>query len=92
MVKENADNAWALPGGWGDIGLSPSEVAIKRYKKLFIQCEIIGGKPKTGTETSAVDFFAKNQLPPLSEARNTESQIRLAFKHLHNPKQPVYLD
>jgi len=23
MVREKQDGAWALPGGWGDIGLSP---------------------------------------------------------------------
>jgi ADP-ribose pyrophosphatase YjhB (NUDIX family) len=123
MVKEDVDNVWALPGGWGDIGLSPSEVAVNEVQeesgfevkatkligvmdkkfhshpssayhvyKLFIQCEIVGGKAETGIETSAVDFFAENELPPLSVARNTESQIQLAFKHLHNPRQPVYLD
>lgn len=123
MVKEEADDAWALPGGWGDIGLSPSEVAVKEVQeesgfdvkatklisvmdknfhahppsayhvyKLFIQCEIIGGKPETGIETSAVDFFAEHELPPLSLARNTKSQIQLAFKHLHHPKRSVYLD
>lgn len=123
MVKEEVDDVWALPGGWGDIGLSPSEVVVKEVQeesgfevkvtkligvidkkfhshpssayhvyKLFIQCEIVGGKAETGMETSAVDFFAENDLPPLSVARNTESQIQLAFKHLHNPQEPVYLD
>ncbi|NQX71072.1 NUDIX hydrolase [Paenibacillus alba] len=29
LVKERADGAWALPGGWADIGLTPSEVAVK---------------------------------------------------------------
>ena len=29
LVKEKADGKWALPGGWGDIGYSPSEVAVK---------------------------------------------------------------
>lgn len=33
MVKEEADNVWALPGGWGDIGLSPSEVAVKEVQE-----------------------------------------------------------
>ncbi|KKI90842.1 ADP-ribose pyrophosphatase [Bacillus sp. SA1-12] len=123
MVQENTDGAWSLPGGWGDIGLTPSEVAVKEVKeeagfdvkavklisvldkkchphppspyhvyKMFIQCEIIGGHPKEGIETSAVEFFAENELPPLSIARNTKSQIQLAFKHLHNPQEPVYFD
>ncbi|MEI3607156.1 NUDIX hydrolase [Pseudogracilibacillus sp. SE30717A] len=123
MVRENTDGNWSLPGGWGDIGLTPSEVAIKETKeesgfdvkaikllgildkkchphppspyhvyKMFIQCEIIGGQAKEGIETDAVEFFSENNLPSLSIARNTESQIKLAFKHLHNPQEPVYFD
>ncbi|MDD9781373.1 NUDIX hydrolase [Priestia megaterium] len=123
MVKENSDGSWALPGGWADIGLTPSEVAVKEVKeesgfdvkavkllavmdmkchphppspfhiyKMFIQCEIIGGQPMKGLETSAVEFFSENKLPPLSIARNTQSQIEMAFKHLYNPKEPVYFD
>lgn len=123
MVKENSDGNWSLPGGWGDIGLTPSEVAVKEVKeesgievkaikllgvldmkchphppspyhiyKIFIQCEIIGGEPKEGIETNAVGYFSLNNLPPLSIARNTESQIRLVFKHLHNPQEPAFFD
>jgi ADP-ribose pyrophosphatase YjhB (NUDIX family) len=123
MVRENTDGNWSLPGGWADIGLTPSEVVVKEVKeesgfdvkaikllavfdkkchphppspfhvyKMFIQCEIIGGEPKKGIETSAVGFFAENELPPLSIARNTKTQIDMAFKHLHNPQEPVYFD
>lgn len=123
MVRETNDGDWSLPGGWGDIGLTPSEVAVKEVKeesgfdvkpikliavldkkchphppspyhvyKIFIQCEIIGGQSKESIETDAVEFFAENGLPKLSIARNTESQIHLAFKHLHNPDEPVYFD
>lgn len=123
MVRENNDGDWSLPGGWADIGLTPSEVAVNEVKeesgfdvkaikliavldkkchphppspfhvyKMFIQCEIIGGKPQVGIETNGIDFFAENELPSLSIARNTESQIQLAFKHLHNPQEPVYFD
>jgi ADP-ribose pyrophosphatase YjhB (NUDIX family) len=123
LVRENADGKWALPGGWGDIGLTPSEVAVKEVKeesgfdveaikligvldkkchphplspyhvyKMFIQCEIIGGEAKEGIETNAVDFFAENELPSLSIGRSTESQIKLAFKHLGNPQELAYLD
>lgn len=123
LVRENTDGDWALPGGWGDIGLTPSEVAVKEVKeesgfdvkaikllgvldkkchphppsafhvyKMFIQCEIIGGQAMNGIETSAVEFFAETELPPLSLTRNTESQIKMAFKHLHNPQEPVQFD
>lgn len=33
LVREKADGAWALPGGWADIGLSPSEVAVKEVQE-----------------------------------------------------------
>ncbi|MCZ8537079.1 NUDIX hydrolase [Paenisporosarcina quisquiliarum] len=123
MVREKLDGDWSLPGGWADIGLSPSEVAIKEVKeesgfdvkatkllavldkkchphppspfhvyKIFIQCEIIGGQPVKGIETTAVEFFSENEIPPLSIARNTKTQIEMAFKNLTNTKEFVYLD
>ncbi|MEK6455436.1 NUDIX hydrolase [Caldifermentibacillus hisashii] len=123
LVKENSDDSWSLPGGWADIGLTPSEVAIKEVKeesgfdvkpvkllgvldkkrhphppspyhvyKIFIQCEIIGGGPQTGIETTAVGFFAENELPKLSEGRNTRSQIEMLFRQVNNPQEPVYFD
>lgn len=33
LVQEKLDGDWALPGGWGDIGLSPTEVAVKEIKE-----------------------------------------------------------
>lgn len=33
LVREKLDGAWALPGGWADIGLSPSEIAVKEIKE-----------------------------------------------------------
>ena len=123
MVRENTDGNWALPGGWGDIGFTPSEVAVKEVKeeagfdvramklisvfdkkchphppspyhvyKVFIQCEIIGGESQPGIETSEVGFFHEDELPELSVERNTESQIKLSFKHLRNPLEPAYFD
>nr|WP_263327167.1 NUDIX hydrolase [Neobacillus sp. Marseille-Q6967] len=123
MVQEKSDGKWALPGGWADIGLTPSEVAVKEVKeesgfdvkalkllavtdhkchphppspyhiyKLFIHCEIVGGAPAQGIETSGVQFFEENKMPPLSTARNTKSQIEMAFKYLKNPQENVYFD
>lgn len=123
MVREKMDGRWALPGGWADIGLSPTEVAVKEAKeesgfevrairllavhdkkfhphppspyhvyKLFIQCEIIGGQAAIGAETSEVKFFSENDLPEeLSIERNTESQIRMAFR-LSREKEQVECD
>lgn len=33
LVKEKLDGKWSLPGGWGDIGFSPSEVITKEIKE-----------------------------------------------------------
>jgi len=58
--------------------------------KLFIQCEITGGEAlMTTTETSDLRFFALEEFPfhELSVARNTESQIRMMFDHLSDPKK-----
>lgn len=29
LVRERADGRWSLPGGWADVGYSPTEVAVK---------------------------------------------------------------
>jgi ADP-ribose pyrophosphatase YjhB (NUDIX family) len=33
MVREKVDGLWSLPGGWADIGYSPSEVAVKESRE-----------------------------------------------------------
>jgi len=46
MVREKSDGKWALPGGWADIGLSPSEVVVKEIRE------------ESGFETEAVRLLA----------------------------------
>ncbi|UVI27551.1 NUDIX hydrolase [Paenibacillus spongiae] len=123
LVREKIDGAWALPGGWADIGYSPSEVAVKEIMeesgfeaapvrllavldkkkhghppelyhvyKIFIECRIIGGSAKEGLETSEVGFFGENELPELSQERNTLKQLRTMFEFLHDPSKEVILD
>lgn len=33
LVKEKSDNKWTLPGGWADIGISPSQNAVKEVEE-----------------------------------------------------------
>lgn len=33
LVQEKTDSLWALPGGWADIGYSPSEIAVKEVRE-----------------------------------------------------------
>jgi ADP-ribose pyrophosphatase YjhB (NUDIX family) len=46
MVREKIDNGWALPGGWGDVGYTPSEVAVKEVQE------------ETGLDVKAVRLLA----------------------------------
>lgn len=33
LVQESTDKCWAMPGGWADVGNTPSEVAIRETKE-----------------------------------------------------------
>lgn len=122
LVKEASDGLWTLPGGWADIGDSPSE-AVEReiveesgyiakatkllamedrkrrhppylfevYKVCFM-CALIGGEAQTSIETTAVDWFAEDNLPPLSTGRVTEGQLHRWFTHYRQPDLPTDFD
>lgn len=122
LVREKEDGEWSLPGGWADLLLSPTEIAVKEIReesgfevkplrllavldnqkhnppapyhvyKLFIHCEITGGQAQEGLETSAVRFFAEDDLPRLSRNRNTEEQIKLMFDLLRYPERVPVID
>ena len=61
--------------------------------RLFFLCEIIGGEPQTGPETSEVAFFAEHELPvALSTRRVLLPQIQLMFDHMRRPGLPTEFD
>ena len=61
--------------------------------KIFILCEVIGGDiSKNTTEISDVQYFSLQKLPPLSEPRNVDSQIKLMFEYRDNSEKAVYFD
>ncbi|MBS9462518.1 NUDIX hydrolase [Flagellimonas sp. HMM57] len=42
MAKESVDNKWTIPGGWADIGSTPSEIAVKEVaEETGIQVEVV---------------------------------------------------
>lgn len=123
MVKEKIDGRWSIPGGWADIGYSPSEIAIKEAReeagaevktvrllavidklkhdypispfhtyKIFILCEMLNDTISSGTETSDVNYFSMDNLPPLSSTRITEEQIQMLFHLWENPLEQVVFD
>jgi ADP-ribose pyrophosphatase YjhB (NUDIX family) len=123
LVQEREDGGWTLPGGWADIGESPSQTTIREVReesgyetravkllalydrnlhghppiafhayRLFFLCELIGGAPAISGETSAVNWFDEDDLPPLSVSRTTAAQIHRFFEHHRHPDWPTDFD
>ncbi|MBN1507821.1 MAG: NUDIX hydrolase [Sedimentisphaerales bacterium] len=61
--------------------------------KLFFLCEIIGGAATQSYETTGVDFFAEDGIPPdLSISRTLPFQIARMFEHHRDPALPTDFD
>lgn len=60
--------------------------------KLFFLCDFVGGEPTPNIEISQIDFFAPDQLPPLSQGRVLTQDIAMIFDYLKSPNQAVYVD
>jgi len=60
LIQEKADNRWAMPGGWADIGYSPAEVAVKEcFEEAGLKVETI--------KLLAVLDKQKQNMPPAFE-------------------------
>lgn len=61
--------------------------------KLFFVCDIVGGEPRPGIETSEVAFFAAHEVPAdLSISRVLPHQIARMFEHAAAPGLPTDVD
>ncbi|HJQ58724.1 MAG TPA: NUDIX hydrolase [Vineibacter sp.] len=61
--------------------------------KLFFVCDIVGGEPRPGPETEAVEFFAPDKVPSdLSVSRVLPQQISRMFDHVASPDLPTDFD
>lgn len=65
---------------------------LERIYKLFFLCELIGGEATTSLETSAVGWFAPDELPQLSAGRTLPEDIDLLVRASRQPDQPCYFD
>jgi ADP-ribose pyrophosphatase YjhB (NUDIX family) len=65
---------------------------IDSIYKMFFICEIVGGAACASDETSAVAFFRRHELPPLSLGRTTAAQIDRMFEHREHPELPTDFD
>ncbi|HNX15633.1 MAG TPA: NUDIX hydrolase [Oscillospiraceae bacterium] len=48
--------------------------------KVFVLCELLGGKFESNTETDASGFFTLDSLPELFTEKNTYDQIKMCFE------------
>lgn len=60
--------------------------------KIFILCEKQNDNISTGSETDDVDWFAENNIPPLSEPRNLTTQIQMMFEFHRGERKEVFFD
>jgi ADP-ribose pyrophosphatase YjhB (NUDIX family) len=60
--------------------------------KCFFLCDIVGGKATTSIETTEVDFFTLDKLPPLSPHRITKAQILHLYELAQQPQALTEFD
>ena len=75
-----------------DKKLHPHTPEIDYAYKLFIECSVTGGELGGAHDIVDVAYFAKDNIPPLSEIRVVPSQISLMFEFHENPDKEVVFD
>ncbi len=67
---------------------------IYAYKvcKIFMQCEVIGGKFRPNIETTGFDYFGIDELPELAEEKNNREQIEMCFKAVNSEHWETLFD
>jgi len=75
-----------------DANRSAGSLPLFHAFKLVFLCEITGGEPNPDHEILAVDFFARDQIPPLSANRTEPRHILECFAHLDSPGRGAAFD
>lgn len=57
---------------------NPSPI-VGGCSKSFVHCRALGGTFRDNSETDAMRFFARDELPRLNERKNTAEQVRMCF-------------
>jgi ADP-ribose pyrophosphatase YjhB (NUDIX family) len=63
-----------------------------RVYKLFFRCEGAGQPTPDLHEVDAAEYFAEDDIPPLSESRVTMRRISRMFQHASDPSLPTDYD
>jgi len=60
--------------------------------KLFFMCELLGGEAATSIETGGAEYFAEDDIPPLSVQRTSMDEIQRMFVHFRVRGKPTEFD
>ena len=60
--------------------------------KVFVLCDIVAGEFRPNSETTESRFFGVDELPVLSDSKNTAEQVRMCFDAYHDEDWAVQFD
>ena len=60
--------------------------------KIFVLCEVIGGKFEKNIETIETNYFSLDELPLLAEAKTNKEQIEMCFTAVNDESWQVQFD
>lgn len=66
--------------------------AFEYVYKIYMLCEKLDNNISTGSETSDVHWFDENEIPELSQPRNTEAQIAMMYEYHRGERTEPYFD
>jgi ADP-ribose pyrophosphatase YjhB (NUDIX family) len=75
-----------------DANRSAGTLSFFHAYKIVFMCELLGGAARPSDETTAVDFFSFDNLPPLSALRTNERHLAEVLAHLNDPERSAAFD
>lgn len=69
-----------------------SSINLQHIYTAYFECRVTGGNLRGSIETSEVDFFHLDELPPLSKERMTHEQLMKALTIAKTKGSAVYFD
>jgi ADP-ribose pyrophosphatase YjhB (NUDIX family) len=66
--------------------------AVQYTLKAVVACTLVGGTATPSIETTAVDWFGRDEIPELSVGRTSARLVRRVFEHHDDPGLPPDVD
>ena len=92
LVRGKGEDSWALPGGFGEVGYSPTENILKEIEEetsftakterllAVFDTNRFQLQIQENQEIADLQFFAIDQLPALPEKRITKEQMEILWQ------------